>query len=99
MSKRTTEALAAAKVRGTTRDGRPLKLGNYARIANAKQEATAARAEAVRTAIASTLRLSATAAADDLNRRGITTASGKRWQATQVIRARRRLGLTTIASD
>jgi hypothetical protein len=28
------------------------------------------------------------------HRRGITTMSGKRWQATQVIRARRRLGLT-----
>jgi hypothetical protein len=37
--------------------------------------------------------MSATAAADDLNRRCITTASGKRWQATQVIRARQRLDL------
>jgi hypothetical protein len=70
-----------------------VKLGNYARISKAKQEATAARAEAMRPAIASTIHLSATAAADDLNRRGITTASGKRWQATQVIRVRQRLDL------
>ena len=51
-------------------------------------------AEAVRPAITSTLHLSATAAADEFKRRGIATVSGKRWQATQVIRARRRLGLT-----
>jgi hypothetical protein len=55
--------------------------------------ATRARAEAVRPAIASTLHLSATGAADDLNRRGITTAGGKRWQAMQIIRARKQLGL------
>jgi Resolvase, N terminal domain len=82
ISRRTIEALAAAKARG-------VKLGNYQRIA----KATAARAEAVRPAVASTMHLSATAAADDLNRRGITTASGKRWQAVQVICARQRLGL------
>jgi DNA invertase Pin-like site-specific DNA recombinase len=91
ISKRTTEALAAAKARGVT-------LGNYARIAKAKQEATAARAEMVRPAIEATMHLSATAAADDLNRRNITTASGKRWQAVQVIRARRCLGLTTVTA-
>jgi hypothetical protein len=32
-------------------------------------------------------------AADDLNKRGITPVNGKRWQAIQVIRARRRLDL------
>jgi hypothetical protein len=80
ISRRTIEALAAAKVCG-------VKLGNYQRIA----KATAARAEAVRPAVASTMHLSATAAADDLNRRGITTASGKHWQAVQVICARQRL--------
>jgi hypothetical protein len=47
----------------------------------------------VRPAVASTLHLSATAAATDLNRRGI-----KRWQAVQVIRARRRLCLTAPAT-
>ena len=86
ISWRTTEALVAAKARG-------VKLGNYARISKAKQETTDARAEAMRPAIASTIHLSATAAADDLNRRGISTTSGKRWQATQVIRARQRLDL------
>jgi hypothetical protein len=43
--------------------------------------------------IVSTMHLSATATAEALNRRGITTASGKRWQAIQIIRARQRLDL------
>jgi hypothetical protein len=72
-------------------------VGDYARIAKAKEAATTARAESVRPAIEATAHLSATAAAGDLNRRGVTTTSGKRWQATQVIRARRRLGLAPEA--
>jgi DNA invertase Pin-like site-specific DNA recombinase len=55
ISKRTKEALAAAKARG-------VKLGDYARIATAKRKATTARAESVRPAIASTMHLSALAA-------------------------------------
>jgi hypothetical protein len=51
-----------------------------------------ARAEAVRPAIAETLHLSTQAAAEELNRRGITTASGNQWHAIQVHRARYRLG-------
>jgi DNA invertase Pin-like site-specific DNA recombinase len=86
ISKRTTEALATAKARG-------VMLGDYARIAKAKQAATNARAEAVRPAIASTLQLSTHAAADEPNDRGVKTASGGRWHAMQVHRARRRLGL------
>jgi DNA invertase Pin-like site-specific DNA recombinase len=93
ISKRTKEALAAAKARGITKDGRPLKLGNYLRIAEAKQRATAARAEAVRPVITETMHLSTQAAADALNRRGIGTASGKQWYAMQIHRVRRRLGL------
>jgi hypothetical protein len=31
--------------------------------------------------------------ADELNHRGITTASGKQWHVMQVLRARQRLGL------
>jgi DNA invertase Pin-like site-specific DNA recombinase len=84
ISKRTKEALAAAQARG-------VKIGDCARIAAAKRKATAARAEAMRPAIVSTLALSAAAA--DLNKRGVATFAGGRWQATQVLRARRQLGL------
>jgi DNA invertase Pin-like site-specific DNA recombinase len=86
ISARTKAALAAAKANGK-------KLGNYQRIAAAKQRATAARAEAVREAVTATAHLSMRAAAEALNRRGIRTASGKQWQAMQVHRVRSRLGL------
>jgi DNA invertase Pin-like site-specific DNA recombinase len=86
ISRRTKEALAAAKARG-------VKLGNYARISKAKQAATRARAETVRPAIEETAHLSANAAAADLNDRKITTAAGGAWRAEQVLRARRQLGL------
>src|SRR5262249_6422656 len=56
-SARTKVALAAAKANGK-------RLGNYQRIAEAKQRATAARAEAVRPAITATAHLSTRAAAD-----------------------------------
>jgi hypothetical protein len=39
------------------------------------------------------MHLSMQAAADELNRRGIRTASGKQWHAMQIHRARDRLGL------
>jgi DNA invertase Pin-like site-specific DNA recombinase len=86
ISKRTREALAAARARG-------VKLGDYARIAAGRRRATTARAESVRQPIAEALHLSALAAAAELNRRNIATATGKRWHATQVIRARKRLDL------
>jgi DNA invertase Pin-like site-specific DNA recombinase len=75
ISRRTREALAAAKARG-------VKFGNYARISAAKQAATAARAESVRPAIEATAHLSLQGAADELNRRSLTTAGGKAWHAT-----------------
>jgi DNA invertase Pin-like site-specific DNA recombinase len=86
ISARTKAALAAAKANGK-------KLGNYRRIAEAKQRATTARAEAVRPAVTATAHLSTRAAADALNRRGIKTASGAQWHAMQVHRVRQPLGL------
>jgi hypothetical protein len=85
ISARTKAALAAAKANGR-------KLRNYKRIANAKQRATAARAEAVRPAITATAHLSTPAAADVLNRRRVKTVSGKSRHAIQVRRLRYSLG-------
>ena len=85
-SARTKAARTAARANGK-------RLGNYQRIAEAKQRATAARAEAMRGAITATAHLSTCAAAETLNRRGIKTASGKQWHAMQVRRVRDRLGI------
>jgi DNA invertase Pin-like site-specific DNA recombinase len=85
ISARSKAALAAAKAKGK-------QLGNYQRIAVAKQQATAERAEAVRPAIAETAHLAQRAAAAELNRRSIRTASGKPWHAMQIIRLCDRLG-------
>jgi DNA invertase Pin-like site-specific DNA recombinase len=97
ISRGTREALAAAKARGIVKNGpnagKPLRLGNYARISKAKQAATKARAETVRLAIESTAHLSANAAAIALNERDVTTAAGGSWRAEQVLRARRHLGV------
>jgi hypothetical protein len=69
------------------------RTGNYARISAAKQAARRTRAECVRPMIAETAHLSLQGAADELNRRSLTTAGGKAWHAMQVSRARRQLGL------
>jgi hypothetical protein len=79
---------ASAKANGKT-------LGNYQRIAAAKQRATSERAEAARPAIEGTMHLSARAAAEELTRRDI---GGKKWHAMQIVRMRRRLGLCDGAS-
>jgi DNA invertase Pin-like site-specific DNA recombinase len=85
ISQRTREALAAAKARGVV-------IGNYQRIARAKQEATTVRAM-----ITETMHLWLQGAADELNRRGLTTAGGKPCHAMQISRARQRLGLVEAA--
>ena len=82
----TKAALAAAKAKGKV-------LGNYQRIAAAKQRATIARTERLRPVMTELADLSTRAAADALNRRGIKTASGGHWFPMQVYRARHRLGL------
>ena len=69
------------------------RIRNFQRIAEAKQRAEAARAEAVRGVIAETAHLSTHTAADTLNYRGIRTTSGKPWHAMQIHRVRHRLGL------
>ena len=81
ISARTKAALAAAKANGK-------KLGNYRRIAEAKQRATTARAESVRGAIADTAHLSTRAAADAVNRRSIRTrAAGSGMRCRCFVRA------------
>jgi DNA invertase Pin-like site-specific DNA recombinase len=82
---RTRKALAAAKAKGT-RIGNP-RLGKQNKIA------AAARAKQLRPVITETAHLSMQAAADLLNDRGLTTATGKPWHAMQVSRVRQRLGL------
>jgi hypothetical protein len=81
------------KSRGVTSSRR-----RRARGALAGRRAADARARA----LASTLRelkaagfISRRALADELNRRGIPTARGGRWQYTTVVRVLRRLGLLT----
>jgi hypothetical protein len=59
------------------------------RVVEAKQRATATRAEAVRGAISETAHLSTSAAVDTLSRRGIRTATSEQWRAMQVYRVRR----------
>lgn len=68
ISARTKAALAAVNANGKRR-------GNYWRIAEAKQRATAARAEALRLVITESMYLPTQAAADELNRWRIRTAS------------------------
>jgi DNA invertase Pin-like site-specific DNA recombinase len=86
ISARTKAALAAAKARG-------VKLGNYQRIAEAKQRATAARDETLRAIVTPLAGQTMRAIAKALNDRGIRTARGGRWQAPQVMRLLDRLGL------
>jgi DNA invertase Pin-like site-specific DNA recombinase len=85
ISKRTKDALAAVKARGKKLGG--LRPGG----GEASQQAAAAFAEGVREVFTELAQLSARAAADELNRRGIKAANGGQWQATQVMRVRSRI--------
>ncbi len=84
ISRRTKDALAAAKARG-------VRLGGLRSKGEEFQREAAERAEALRGVFEELAGLSARKAAEELNRRGITTAEGKPWHATQVIRVRGRL--------
>ena len=79
------DAYAAARRAGK-------RIGNPDLGAN-NRKAAVARAERFREPLAETAQLSAQAAADELNRRGVATVQGKPWHAMQVLRARRHLGL------
>jgi DNA invertase Pin-like site-specific DNA recombinase len=83
ISRRTKEALAAAKARG-------VKLGSST-LPAANREAARERAEALRPVLSELAELSATACAAELNRRSVPTPAGGRWHARTVIRVRERL--------
>jgi DNA invertase Pin-like site-specific DNA recombinase len=81
ISRRTKDALAAAKARG-------VRLGGLNAKGLENQRLAAERAERLRGAFAELAGMSARKAAEELNRRGI---AGGKWHATQVIRIRNRL--------
>ena len=84
ISRRTKDALAAAKARGIVVGG--LRDKGIQLRAEALE-----RAEALRPVFVELAGLSHRAAANALNERGITTMTGKAWTAVQVIRVRERL--------
>jgi DNA invertase Pin-like site-specific DNA recombinase len=84
ISRRTKDALAAAKARG-------VRLGGLRSKGEEYQRQALERAEALRPVFAELSGLSARKAAEELNRRGIPTAAGGKWHAMQVIRVRERL--------
>ena len=84
ISRRTKEALAAAKARG-------VKLGGLNVGGIAKQRAAADFAERMQPTFEELADLSARQAAATLNAFGIKTAEGGQWHASQVVRVRERL--------
>jgi DNA invertase Pin-like site-specific DNA recombinase len=85
ISRRTKDALAAAKSRG-------VKLGGYRHDGSTSKAEALARAEALRSTFDQRRDLSHRSVAKVLNERGIKTAEGRQWSAVQVMRVRRRLG-------
>jgi DNA invertase Pin-like site-specific DNA recombinase len=84
ISRRTKDALAAAKARGVV-------IGGMRDKSLELQAEAIERAEALRPVFAELAGLSHRATAKALNERGIKTATGKAWTAVQVIRVRERL--------
>jgi DNA invertase Pin-like site-specific DNA recombinase len=84
ISRRTKDALRAAKARG-------VKLGGYRHDGSISKAEALDRAEALRSTFAELAELSHRGAARVLNERGIKTAQGAAWTAMQVARVRRRL--------
>ena len=84
ISRRTKDALSAAKARG-------VRLGGHRAQSDENRIAAEERAEALRPVLEELRGLSACKVAEELNRRGITAAEGGKWYAAQVIRVRGRL--------
>jgi DNA invertase Pin-like site-specific DNA recombinase len=84
ISRRTKDALAAAKARGVV-------IGGMRDKSLELQAEAIERAEALRPVFAGLAGLSHRGVAKTLNERGIKTANGKAWTAVQVIRVRERL--------
>jgi DNA invertase Pin-like site-specific DNA recombinase len=84
ISRRTKDALAAAKARG-------VRLGGLNAKGLENQRLAAERAERLRNVFGELAHLSARKAAEELNRRGIDAPAGGKWYATQVLRVRSRL--------
>jgi len=84
ISRRTKDALAAARARG-------VKLGGLNAKGIANQQTAADFADQLRPIFDELAGLSARQAAARLNERGIKTAAGAQWHAVQVIRVRERI--------
>jgi DNA invertase Pin-like site-specific DNA recombinase len=84
ISQRTKDAMVAARARG-------VQLGGHRAQSDITKAEAQQRAESLRGVFEGLSALSATKAAEELNRRGVPTAAGGKWQALQVIRVRKRL--------
>ena len=84
ISQRTKQGLAAARARGK-------QLGGWTAGSERSQRDAAALAERMRPIMQELAGLSARAAAEELNRRKIASATGGKWHAITVIRLRKRL--------
>jgi DNA invertase Pin-like site-specific DNA recombinase len=88
ISRRTKDALAAAKAKGT-------KIGGFTTGSLHAKQRAAEHAEAVRPVFEELAGLSAMALAKELNVRGVPAANGGKWQNVQVLRIRKRLAGTS----